>query len=247
MSAERLRSEDLHAYLDRELEPARAGEVEALLAREPEAADAARHFAAQRALLQAAFDHVLAEPVPQYLSRLGQRRSIPRRAAAALSWLAIGCVLGWILGTQQMPLREVPLPRHAALAHAAFSPEVRHAVEVAASDEAHLVGWLSKRLGAAVRAPKLGDLGYELLGGRLLPESDRPGAQFMYQDAAGRRLTLYVSTDVSNLENAFRYHREGSLHVFYWIDRDLGYALAGDLDKQEIARIAWHAHEQLAR
>ena len=67
----------------------------------------------------------------------------------------------------------------------------------------------------------------------------------MYQDANGRRLTLYVSTDVQNRETAFRYVREGELHVFYWIDRTLGYALAGDVGKEEMLRIARAVYEQL--
>jgi anti-sigma factor RsiW len=67
----------------------------------------------------------------------------------------------------------------------------------------------------------------------------------MYQDAGGRRLTLYVSTDVDNRDTAFRYINEGGLHVFYWVDRTLGYALSGELDKQEMLRVARAVYEQL--
>jgi anti-sigma factor RsiW len=126
-----------------------------------------------------------------------------------------------------------------------FTPEVRHPVEVAAAEESHLVAWLSKRLGAPVRAPHLGDLGFALLGGRLLPEARRPSAQFMYQDAAGRRLTLYVSSDVTNRDSAFRYSRENGLHVFYWIDQQRGYALSGEVEKEAMLRIARAIYEQL--
>lgn len=115
---------------------------------------------------------------------------------------------------------------------------MRHPVEVTAKEAAHLVAWLSKRLGAPVRARQLNKLGYELRGGRLLPEPGRPGAPFMYQDATGKRLTLYVSTEVVNRDAGFRYASDGGLHVFYWIDRQLGYALSGDLDKNEILRVA---------
>ena len=116
---------------------------------------------------------------------------------------------------------------------------------VAASEEQHLVNWLSKRLGVPVKAPKLKALGFELLGGRLLPEGGRPSAQFMYQDAQGRRLTLYLSSDVHNRDTAFRYVAEGGLHVFYWVDQKLGYALSGDLGKEEMLRVARAVYEQL--
>ena len=50
-----------------------------------------------------------------------------------------------------------------------YSPDVRRPVEVTADQEDQLVKWLSKRLGTPVSPPKLGALGYELIGGRLLP------------------------------------------------------------------------------
>src|SRR5204863_1436 len=81
------------------------------------------------------------------------------------------------------------LARRAAVAHAVYSPEVRHPVEVGADDEQHLLTWLSKRLGAKVRAPKLDEVGMSLVGGRLLPGDSGPVAQFMYQSQNGRRAT----------------------------------------------------------
>ena len=65
--------------------------------------------------------------------------------------------------------------RRAAIAHVVYSPEVRHPVEVAANEEAHLVRWLSKRLGIQLKVPHLGALGYSLVGGRLLPFGRLPG------------------------------------------------------------------------
>ena len=65
----------------------------------------------------------------------------------------------------------------------------------AADQEAHLVAWLSKRLGTQLKIPQLSGLGFNLVGGRLLPGDQGPVAQFMYQDAQGQRLTLYVRTN----------------------------------------------------
>jgi anti-sigma factor RsiW len=139
------------------------------------------------------------------------------------------------------------MARRAAIAHATYSPEVRHPVEVGAADEAHLVAWLSKRLGVQVRAPKLDDVGMSLVGGRLLPGETGPVAQFMYQSPNGRRLTLYVRQEHStNSETAFRYAREHDVGVFYWIDRDRGYAIAsGDLNRDELLKVADLVYKQL--
>ena len=247
MSREQLREADLHAYVDRALDARRMQEVRQLLASMPELEHAARAYDAQKSVFHATFDAVLQEPIP---ARLVQRRMVaPRRGSlvaglAGFAGLVLGVALGWSMRGDH-PGERGQITRHAAIAHVVYTPEVRHPVEVTGKEEAHLVRWLSKRLGASVRAPQLGSLGYELLGGRLLPEFGRPSAQFMYQDANGRRLTLYVSTDVQNRDTAFRYAREGELHVFYWIDRTLGYALAGDMGKEEMLRIARVVYEQL--
>jgi anti-sigma factor RsiW len=150
----------------------------------------------------------------------------------------------------------------AAVSHAVFVPEVRHPVEVPAADEAHLVMWLSKRLSAPLVVPHLGDAGWELLGGRLLPAESGPVAQFMYQDLEKRRLTLAVSRSVSAAPvpkpasadaspppapAAFRIAEENGNTVFYWIDADYAYALTGKLSKSEMTGIASRVYRQLDR
>ena len=198
------------------------------------------------------YDPVLEEPVPE---RLRPRRPRWRAAALAASWvaagLAAGVTAGWQLHawrTSVPPQAEVPgFVKRAAVAHAVYSPEVRHPVEVAADQEQHLVTWLSKRLGVKVYAPKLEEAGMALVGGRLLPGESGPVAQFMYQSQNGRRLTLYVRAETKQQrETAFRYARDNSVGVFYWIDRDCSYALASaDLGKDEMLRIANLVYKQL--
>jgi anti-sigma factor RsiW len=132
------------------------------------------------------------------------------------------------------------------VAHIVYSPEVRHPVEVGADQEAHLVAWLSKRLGAQLNVPHLGSLGYTLVGGRLLPGERGPVAQFMYQDGKGTRLTLYVRANADeNRETAFRFAQERGIGVFYWLDHQLGYALSGDVEKSELLRVATAVYKQL--
>ena len=105
---------------------------------------------------------------------------------------------------------------------------------------------MSKRLGTPVSPPKLGAVGYELVGGRLLPGNTGPVAQFMYQDANGQRMTLYVTTEnVAQPETGFRFAREGQVNVFYWVDGKFGYALSAGLDKGELAKVATAVYDQL--
>jgi len=241
----------LQAYADGRLEAAELAIVVAWLAEHPEATAEIQAWRDQNALLRSAYDPVLAEPIPERLLRAARHRSRQPllRVAAALAWLALGASLGYGLrGLQTPPPSDLAnsLPRKAAIAHAVYVPEVRHPVEVGADQEAHLVAWLSKRLGTQLHAPALGAEGYALVGGRLLPGEAGPVAQFMYQHGDGRRLTLYVrGGETSNKETAFRYAREDGVSVFYWVDGPLGYALSGDLPREELLPIATAVYQQL--
>ena len=253
-----LKDTDLHAYVDGQLTAGRRTEVETLLAADHAAAERVRAFQAQNEALRKLFAPVLDEPIPDALRAAAtppaaKRSMLPRwslqRIAASLAIAALGGLIGWLGHARYQPemlVRNVPLPHQAAIAHAVFTPDVRRPVEVKAEQEDQLVTWLSKRLGTPVRPPKLGALGYELIGGRLLPGNSGPVAQFMYQEASGQRLTLYVSTEhPTNRDTAFRFAREGQINVFYWIDGAYGYALSASIPKDELARIATAVYEQL--
>jgi anti-sigma factor RsiW len=240
----------LHAYVDERLTPEERRAVEAELAQDAALAERAAAYREQNAALHALYDPVLAEP---------HSLAVPRTAgtdwrrwgglAAALA-LGIACgfaARGWLDASAPPPT----LARQAALAYAAYVPEVRHPVEVAAAEEQHLVAWLSKRLATPIKAPSLAPAGYALLGGRLLPPSNAadqaPVALLMYENAQGRRLTLLVKRASTNTDTAFRFADDGGAKVFYWIDGPLGYALAGDLPRDELQTLARLVYQQLNR
>ena len=132
-------------------------------------------------------------------------------------------------------------------AHAVDSPEVRHPVEVVAAEQQHLVAWLSKRVGTQLKAPVLAAQGYDLVGGRLLPGDSGARAQFMYQNAAGERVTLYLSAIPKNTQavpTAFRFEQNGPVSAFYWIDRDLSYALSGNMPRERLLKISELVYQQ---
>jgi anti-sigma factor RsiW len=204
----------------------------------------------QNAALKRAFDGVLTEPIParMYLKR-PPWLDYARAAAFIAAGIAIGMSVPWMKPAPPAPVVQQviqPLPSRAARAHLVYSPEVRHPVEVDAKEQEHLVKWLSKRLGMPLKIPVLNNEGFELLGGRLLPGQDGPVAQFMYQEGTGKRLTLYVTKPHrgDNL-TAFRFAQEGSVSVFYWMDKDLGYAISGEIDKPQLSRVANLVYKQL--
>lgn len=177
-------------------------------------------------------------------------------AAMLLAGVAFGLLAGWALSAwysqPTAALEGSQLARRAALAHAIYAPEVRHPVEVAAGENAHLAAWLSKRLEADVRAPDLGGAGFALLGGRLLPgeapsgAESLPAAQFMYENANGQRVTLYVrNTSRLHGDSEPRYARIGNVAVFQWAEGPLEYAIASaDLGRNELRLLRQAARQR---
>lgn len=240
---------DLHAYVDGAVPEGERARIEAHLAAHPEDAERARVYRDMTGTLHSAFDSVLDEEVPQRLHALGDRPW--RRFGIAASLVLVGALAGWFgraayPGATGTTGQGIALARQAALAHAVFTPEVRHPVEVAADQEEHLVKWLSKKLGTELKCPKLGPVGYDLVGGRLLSGPNGPVAHFMFQDARGARLTLYVSTQRGEpRETAFRFSQEDKVAVFYWIDGKYGYALSGELGRDALLQVANIVYKQL--
>ena len=246
---------DLHAYVDGELDQAKHDEVEAWLADHGDDGAKVEAWRGQKAALHAHFDGVLAEPLPEPLqsavrgNRTGRPAPVWMRIAAAVVLFATGAASGWSVkdwhGTGEAA--DTRFVQRAMGAHVVYLPERRHAVEVKAAEEKHLVTWLSKRLGHAVRAPGLTEAGFELVGGRLLPDAGLPAAQFMYEDGGGRRVMLYVRSGRPDTDTAFRFVSEDGVGAFYWVDGPLGYALTGKVPRPDLLRLARLVYDQLEK
>lgn len=257
----------LHAYVDGELDAERAAAVADWLLRHPHEARQVLAWREQREGLQALREEWLDEPLPERLVASLQAASSARspwpRAWAAAMLLAAGLGAGWgghawWSGRHPYVAHADPVPafvRDAAIAHVVYQPEKRHAVEVPADQQDHLVQWLSKRLGQPLKLPDLADQGLHLVGGRLLPAGQATGgtlarAQFMYEDEAGKRLTLYVSTGAPpETTVAFKLTRQvengQETRSLYWVEGPLGYALNGPFDEQRLRELALRVHERL--
>jgi anti-sigma factor RsiW len=238
--------------VDGQLDAGQRAAVEAALARDAALAAQAAAYREQNAALHNAYDAVLREPIPPALlavNRPSRRRIVARHAVAAALYMGIGIGIGLLVAERSdngTAGGGAGIPQRAAVAYATYAPEIRHPVEVGAAEEAHLQGWLSKRLGTAVRAPKLETRGFYFVGGRLLPDPGGPAAQFMYEDSQGRRVTLYIRVaGQGRSDSAFRWHKQGNVSVCFWIDGAVGYALAGEIEREEIGRLAELIYDQL--
>jgi anti-sigma factor RsiW len=253
----------LHAWFDGELPPEQAAAVEAHLREHPELATQVRLWQADRDALRAQLDAVLLEPVPPRLGQVVWQAPLGRRTGLWAAGLAL-FVLGGAGGAGLVAGLNATRPaqqagsgewlQRAAVAHAVYVPEKRHPVEVSVAEnqDNHLARWLTKRLDVPVKLFDLSAQGFELVGGRLLPDARGPSAQLMYQNAAGQRVTVYLRKPDTGPPDpaaaAFRYERQGELGLFYWVEGQgaaaTGYALVGGVAREQLLALAEAIYQQ---
>lgn len=257
MTGERpIGEDDLQAFVDGRLEAPQRETVRSYLASHADIAGEVEREIGQREALRARLAFKAQEPIPARLRVAGivaaQRRStFPRmgRIAAACAWILLGGVLGaagggWWGARASRPAAQTAAADSAIAAYRLYGGERLHPVEVPGEQEAHLVQWLSRRVGKPLAAPDLGALGYRLIGGRLLPAGSEAAALFMYENAGGRRLTLYARSSVEEGETAFRFEAQDGISAFSWIDSGLSYVVSARADRAELLPIAEAIHRQ---
>ncbi|MDP2678173.1 MAG: anti-sigma factor [Rhodoferax sp.] len=267
-----LSDDELHALVDGQGPLDDLAALQMRLADDPDAQARLAQWQRQRDALQRLHAQVLSEAVPANLLQAAQAGDAVRTSSnhwRRYGGMAAGVVMafgaGWLANAnwQQVGGREATAPsmasaqperefvRQAVLAHAVYAPEIRHPVEVSAQEQKHLVQWLSKRLEKPLKVPDLTAQGFDLVGGRLLPGEAGARAQFMFQDATGQRVTLYlgamesVAAGVSGKETRFRFESQAAIPSFYWVDQGFGYALAGQLPHASLMQLAQEIYRQL--
>lgn len=268
-----LNDDEIHALVDAQGSPEQLAALRTRLEHDPQAQTVVSQWQQQRAALQGLYPPLTDTPVPASLLAAALHADQVRdNAQRWWRWggMAAGVVLAFGMGwfthglwgfmgspsgrgdTQAGNGQE--FVRQAVLAHAVYAPEVRHPVEVAAAQQEHLVQWLSKRVGRPIKVPNLSGQGFELVGGRLLPGDAGARAQFMFQNSAGERVTLYLGAlgaadpphqNLSRQETAFSFSSEGPVPGFYWVDHGFGYALSGTQTRAGLLQLAQAVYQQL--
>jgi anti-sigma factor RsiW len=248
--------DDLMAHVDGRLSTERVETVRAYLAMNPEARERTSQYAEQRRTLRGAFGAQFVGPVPTRfrIAQLVTERRHRRyrrfaQIAAATCLIVLSSIGGWtareVLSPFASPASAVvsgALITEAIAAHRTFSVEVRHPIEVVASEEADLVQWLSKRLRRALVVPDLTAAGFRLMGGRLLPAESGPAAQLMYEDGPVGRLTIYLRTGIADEEKLYR--NDKGIGAYYWADEGLGCVIVGEAERNILRRAAESTYDQ---
>lgn len=256
--------QQLCAYLDDELDTSARAEVEHALAQDARLKAKLADWTAQTISLRDALDAELDESLPEAWLQLArtpaltmqEARSVRPRASVR-AWaqrltrwipaprfatgLALAVMLGIFVGRDLIPRLDMDgqLVRLASVAHYVYSPDKRQPVEVKAEDPT-LTDWISERLGAKVLAPNL--TGYRLMGGRLLAGAEEPAGQFMYEEAAGKRLTVFVRTEgAAGRATEPKCSAYRGVNVCFWYAGGVAYALAGEVPETNLSALAGSA------
>lgn len=251
--------DDLQAYVDGRLDPERLPIVEAYLAEQEQVAIRVAGYIRDRDALRAALQERYDAPVPAHfrVDAIAQRLKATRRhyrpaVAAAAAWLLVGGAAGWLSHkavTPAVPVSQVaaaPPMEDALMAHRVYVADVKHPVEVGADQQAHLQMWLSKRVGRKLVAPDLSAGGYRLLGGRLVSAATGPAALFMYQNAQGERITVYVRRSARRDAEALAFTEEDGVGAAYWYQGGYGFAVSANTERAAVFKLAASAQRQLA-
>jgi anti-sigma factor RsiW len=234
MSNRPIAEDDLHAYVDRALEPEREAEVAAYLDKHPDVAKRIAAFSDQRDLLRSTLMPIAEEPLPPQLnlariieSQRHHRPSSFRWAIAAMLMLSIGGLGGWVIrGETLVPTNGLAaLTQEASASYQVYASDHTRPVEL--RDSTELTQWVSDQLRQPVKLPDLSKSGYRFMGGRVVPTAHGPAAMFMYDDDHGERLVVLTRPMATDQNAPLAPHSSGDVGGFSWADGGMGYSLVG--------------------
>ncbi|SAI32870.1 transmembrane regulator [Bordetella ansorpii] len=237
--------DDLHAYVDGQLDDAAHAAVERYLSRHPERARQVQDWQRDAQRLRAAIAGV---PMPRVNPALDPAMIRARRAARTRSWMAIAASLlfcvaigslgGWQARGWRMASAVAPMS-DAVAAYRLMVVDRTAPVDFAASSQDELQGWLDRNVGLAAKMPDLAPAGFRPVGGRLFATESGAAAMVIYQDAVGRTLSFYVRPPLSAHRLLVAGERtEGGLIARYGSRQGVLYAMVGPADAFSLQGVA---------
>jgi anti-sigma factor RsiW len=215
----------VHAYVDGELDPANALELERQLANDP--ALAAEHERIE------ALRRVIAERLPREAAPPGLARRIeaavgarpaPARITSHPSWraLAASVVVAAFLGSGATWLALSPAPADAdmVVANHVRALMAPHPVDVDSSDRHTVKPWFSGRIPEAPRVVDLSNDGFTLVGGRIDVIGHTPVPTLVYRV---RQHLISLSALPVGRAAAMPEEQIAGYNVVSWIDNGVAY------------------------
>ena len=228
-------NEDLHAYIDGALEEERALAVRKALAEDPELAERAAGFQADKAMFKAVYAPLAERPLPpEWIARL-QAPARPERRwrqayaiAAALLVVTIG-PLAWRYHTPATRGDVVEVALDARAGTPAGEP---HIVTSDGLKAGHYDTALRQTVAFNVHVPDLNRMGYRFRGLRLYDKA----AEILYRGPQDQLFTLYIRRSDGSVR--FDQFERRGLRVCIWQDDQITTVMAGDISAAVMQRLA---------
>lgn len=220
--------EQLHAWLDGQLDAETARRVERWLAENPAEAAKVEGWRQDARQLRLALHQ---QPVPmetpepsQLRQRVRQQRQWKAAAAFALVMtLGVGGWSGWQLKNVQMAQTRLPM-EDAMQAYKLFGSATAANLDVVSAGNGELASWVQRYFINGTLPPNLEQFGYRLLGARLMATDNGPAALVMYQSPEGSRVAWYIRP-IEPVKLPHGERRASDLMAQYWSDNHYNYAL----------------------
>jgi anti-sigma factor RsiW len=234
-------SEELHAYIDDELDARGRASVEAARAADPALNALIAQYRADKAQLRAICGTADDEPLPQaWIDRIENSARSPRWRTVAMPALALAASFVLVFALT-IAFRQSAAPAKGDLVAEALAARVdavgpRTIIAVHSIEDAQVQGSAMTRvLATHVKVPDLSRMGYQLVG---IKSYDSPSHSFelVYRDGNARIFTLYLSK--SSGAPRFDQFAQNGLRVCIWQDDQLGAVMAGKMSAAEMQHLA---------
>ena len=229
--------DDLHAYVDGELDSGRRRQVEAFLATRWDKTAAVEDYHRQRIVLHRLFDRIEDRGLPDDMQKLAAQadralrigrlvRTGMRTTAlcAAFAVVAVATTYSARIGQEQRadPLKD--FRQQAIRAHLALGDDPLTADPAAE--------------GAAISAPELNAVGLIPVARNLIAAGSGDALQIIYVDSDNSRVTLFVKSVEGGGRNTGTFLAENGVGQIYWRDAGIAFSLLGPADEETLSRIA---------
>ncbi len=244
-----IRDEDLHAYIDGELDDLGRSRVQSIIDADPVLRHQLSLYRADKARLVSLYGSGLNEPLPrEWIQRIegrGARRQWNARTTWTIAAMAATVVLvlaGSIAYRNFAPATREDIVAD-ALAARTQSPLPDSVVPIRSMRDAQVgAAVMTRVLATQVKAPDLTKLGFRLVG---MDVYNTPTRSFdlRYRDGKGRIFTLYLRR--SSGAPRFDLFEEKGLHVCVWQDEVMATVMAGPVSGAEMERLAGAVYTSL--
>jgi len=253
--------EELHAYLDGELEEDRRPMVESYLRDHPKEAQRLRAYRADGEAIARIFSRTgkIAVPRPDSIAVPRSDSAVPRPdshvsrwhrqwvRAAAMALIVAGTVVAGMAWPWRHQAGEVPWSRFGAEALAAhMSLSDANSPPAVAASLPEIAQFFSAALKRRVRMREPADADYRLVGSRFATGPNGRVVQLAFLGTESTLVTMYFQPWPGRKDAPFRpVASQSNLITVAWIDEELGCAATATLTADELERVARALYEAL--